>query len=72
MARFIKLTPFLSPHRTVWVNSDHISSMFRDTFGSAAITVLRIDNNLDKDDPAAWVEETVEEILKLMAEAGDM
>lgn len=46
--------------------------MFPDTFGSAAITVLRIDNNLDKDDPAAWVEETVEEILKLMAEAGDM
>lgn len=72
MARFVKLTPFCSPRRTVWVNSDHISAMFRETLGSTEYTVLRIDNDQDKDDPATCVEESVEEILKLMAEAGDM
>ena len=70
MARFIKLTPTYAP-RTVWVNSDHIISIYPFEFREARCSILNIEG-LEKGDAGTQVEETVEEILKLMAEAGDM
>lgn len=70
MARFIKLTPsFISG--PVLVNSDHIISIFPFEFREERCSILHIEGVGEKA-TCLQVEETVEEILKLMAEAGDM
>lgn len=68
MARFIKLT--LMTGDPAWINSDHICCMRKNGIFKSG-TDLWLDG-VDADFPINYVEETVEEILKLMAEAGDM
>ena len=70
MARFIKLTPRYGVE-SVWVNSDHIISIIPFEFRDERCSILHIEG-LEKGDAGTQVEETLEEILKLMAEAGDM
>lgn len=68
MARFVKLT--LMTGAEVWINSDHICCMRKNGIFKRG-TDLWLDG-VDADFPINYVEETVEEILKLMSEAGDM